>query len=139
MPSSTRAAYGAAMKCANLDARQEYCGPAMVFGYRAIIRLSGRGDPASLVLPKSQLSARRFAAFDFDAGDDLVIKRTALGDIINLKRFRKTKARSEADREAATNRALFGRTRAERERDEREQKKLHDVVDQHRIEDENRR
>ena len=66
------------------------------------------------------------------------IKRTALGDIVNLKRFRKTLARNEADRQASANRALFGRSRADREHDEREQQKLNDVLDQHQIEDKDR-
>lgn len=59
-----------------------------------------------------------------------------MGDIVNLKRFRKMLARNEADRQAASNRALFGRTRAERESDERERQKLNDGLNQHRIEDE---
>ena len=109
----------------------------MVSGFKATF-WSRRGHSTRCVLPKSELPATSIAAFDFGDGGRFGIKRTALGDIINLKRFRKTKARGEADKQAATNRALFGRTRAERERDEREQQQLRDAVDQHRIEDENR-
>jgi Domain of unknown function (DUF4169) len=94
------------------------------------------GDLAGLVLPKSELSDRSFV--DFDDGGHFGIKRAALGDIINLRRVRKNKTRDEADRQAATNRASFGRTRTERERDKQERKQLSDVLDQHRIEDENR-
>src|SRR5688500_897876 len=98
------------MKCAIFDLGQEYWGPAKVLC---------RGAAAS-----------PFASSDFGDGRRSGIKRTALGDIVNLKRFRKSKVRSEADRQATTNRALFGRTRAERERDEQEQKQLSDVLDQ---------
>lgn len=66
------------------------------------------------------------------------IKRAALGDIVNLKRFRKALARKEADRQAAENRAVFGQSRAERERIAREKQQLNDAVDRHRIEDEDR-
>ena len=128
--------YGSPMKYVIFDFHQEYCDPAMVSGSRAVF--GNRGYPARFVLPKSELSAASYAAFDHGDGKRFGIKRTALGDIINLKRFRKTKARAEADREASANRALFGRTRAERERDERDQKQLRDTVDQHRIEDEDR-
>lgn len=125
------------MKYAIFDLSQEYCGPAMVLGNGAAFCELG-GSPARFVLPKSKLSARSFAGSEFGVGTRFRKKRAALGDIINLKRFRKKKSRNEADRQAATNRAVFGRTRADRERDEREQQQLRDVVDQHRIEDENR-
>lgn len=57
-----------------------------------------------------------------------------LGDIVNLKRFRKQKARAEADSHAAANRALFGRSKDERIKTDREQEKAGRVLDQHRIE-----
>jgi hypothetical protein len=37
-----------------------------------------------------------------------------MADIINLRRARKTKQRSEADKTAAENRVIFGRTKAEK-------------------------
>ena len=40
-----------------------------------------------------------------------------MGDVVNLNRFRKTKARTEAANAAAANRAKHGRTSAEREND----------------------
>lgn len=40
-----------------------------------------------------------------------------MAEVINLKRARKDKARSEREREAAENRRRFGRTRAEKEAD----------------------
>jgi hypothetical protein len=36
------------------------------------------------------------------------------GDVVNLRSFRKAKARSEKDAAAEANRAKFGRTKAER-------------------------
>jgi hypothetical protein len=129
--------YGSPMEYVIFDFHQEYCDPAMVSGCEAVCEIV-RGHPARFLLPKSELSAASFDAFDLGAGKRFEIKRTALSDIINLRRFRKSKARDEAGRQAATNRALSGRTRAERERDERERKQVRDAVDQHRIEDENR-
>jgi Domain of unknown function (DUF4169) len=41
-----------------------------------------------------------------------------MAEIINLKRARKDKARRERDVQAAANRQLFGRTRAEKKRDQ---------------------
>ncbi|WP_176597414.1 MULTISPECIES: DUF4169 family protein [Sphingobium] len=38
-----------------------------------------------------------------------------MGDIINLRQARKAKARAEKDRLAQSNRAKFGRTKAERQ------------------------
>ncbi len=38
-----------------------------------------------------------------------------MGEVINLRRARKAKARVEAEHKAAANRAAFGRTKAERE------------------------
>ena len=40
-----------------------------------------------------------------------------MADIVNLRLARKRKSREEKDEKAATNRALFGRTKAERDRD----------------------
>ena len=42
------------------------------------------------------------------------------GEIVNLRRARKAKAREEAEREAGRNRVLHGRTREERARDDAE-------------------
>ena len=40
-----------------------------------------------------------------------------MGEIVNLRQARKQKARSEKERLAGENRALHGRSKAERERD----------------------
>lgn len=43
-----------------------------------------------------------------------------MADIVNLNRFRKAKSKAEATRQAAENRIVHGRTRAEREREAQE-------------------
>jgi hypothetical protein len=40
-----------------------------------------------------------------------------MADIVNLNRARKARAKAEAGKQAEANRAKFGRTRAERERE----------------------
>ncbi|MEW6634244.1 MAG: DUF4169 family protein [Pseudomonadota bacterium] len=40
-----------------------------------------------------------------------------MGEVVNLRRARKQKARSDKERLASENRALHGRSKAERERD----------------------
>lgn len=47
-----------------------------------------------------------------------------MGEIINLRRVRKQKARDRAEAEAAANRAKFGRTKAEKAREAKETKRL---------------
>jgi len=39
-----------------------------------------------------------------------------MGDVVNLNRFRKRRARDDDERQAAENRVRFGRTKAEREK-----------------------
>jgi hypothetical protein len=41
-----------------------------------------------------------------------------MGDLVNLNKFRKRKAKAEASKRAETNRRLHGRTKAERAREE---------------------
>ncbi|MGY4472953.1 DUF4169 family protein [Bradyrhizobium sp. USDA 3364] len=62
-----------------------------------------------------------------------------MGDVVNLKRFKKRTEREQAAKQAETNRALFGRTKAERARDEflgeRNARQLNQhILDQQRIE-----
>ena len=40
-----------------------------------------------------------------------------MSKVVNLNRFRKQKARAEADKQAAENRVRFGRSKAEKERE----------------------
>lgn len=44
-----------------------------------------------------------------------------MAEIINLNRMRKARAKTEAGKQAEANRAKFGRTKAERDRDTAEQ------------------
>lgn len=52
-----------------------------------------------------------------------------MGDVVNLNRFRKKKAREEKARRAETNRRLHGRTKAERQREDVLKKRLEDKLD----------
>jgi hypothetical protein len=54
-------------------------------------------------------------------------------DVVNLNRFRKRVERDRQAKKADANRARFGRTKAEREADERREQRLREVHEQHRI------
>jgi hypothetical protein len=56
-----------------------------------------------------------------------------MGEIVNLRQFRKQKARAEAEKTAEQNRASFGRTKAERHLTEAERDKAARHVDGHRL------
>jgi hypothetical protein len=47
-------------------------------------------------------------------------QNVAVADIVNLRRERRKRDQAEADVKAAENRALHGRTKAERERDRKQ-------------------
>ena len=55
-------------------------------------------------------------------------------DIVNLRRARKAKARVEREREAETNRAIFGRTKAEKKSQADEREKAARALESHRRE-----
>jgi len=59
-----------------------------------------------------------------------------MGDVINLKRFKKRSEREEAAQQAAANRVQFGRTKSERILDERRENRADNLLDQHRIDGE---
>jgi Domain of unknown function (DUF4169) len=59
-----------------------------------------------------------------------------MGDVVNLKRFRKRAEREQSAKQAETNRTRFGRTKSERVVDERRSKRASDLLDQHRIDGE---
>jgi hypothetical protein len=61
---------------------------------------------------------------------------TAMGELVNLKRFKKRSEREQAAKQADTNRARFGRTKSERARDESQTSRANDHLDQHRIDGE---
>jgi hypothetical protein len=59
-----------------------------------------------------------------------------MGDVVNLKRFKKRVAREQAAKQADANRRQYGRTKSERILDERRTSRANDVLDQHRIDGE---
>lgn len=56
-----------------------------------------------------------------------------MADIINLNRFRKAKARADDKRQAAENRVVFGRTKAEKQQAEAARKMEQRALDGARI------
>jgi hypothetical protein len=60
----------------------------------------------------------------------------AMGDLVNLKQFRKRVAKERSEQEAAANRTRFGRTRSERELEELRTQRASEQLDQHRIDGE---
>ena len=59
-----------------------------------------------------------------------------MGDVVNLKRFKKRAEREQSAKQADTNRARFGRTKSERVLDERRVRRESDLLEQHRIDGE---
>lgn len=59
-----------------------------------------------------------------------------MGDVVNLKQFRKRAGRKASAKQADVNRARFGRTKSERDQDQQRTKRESDLLDQHRIGDE---
>ena len=60
-----------------------------------------------------------------------------MGEIINLKRFKKRSQREQAAKATKASRARFGRSKAERQADERRAQRASELLDQHRIDDGN--
>lgn len=56
-----------------------------------------------------------------------------MGDLVNLKKFRKRVARERCEQEAAANRARFGRSKSERELEEARTGRAGELLDQHRM------
>ena len=56
-----------------------------------------------------------------------------MASIINLNRARKAKNRAEAERQAETNRAAFGRPKAERQREQQERDRVGRDLDSKKI------
>jgi len=59
-----------------------------------------------------------------------------MGDLVNLKQFKKRTARERSEQEAAANRARFGRTKSERALDELRASRADDLLDQHHVDGE---
>jgi hypothetical protein len=59
-----------------------------------------------------------------------------MGDLVNLKRFKKRTEREQSAKQAEANRTRFGRTKSERVLDELRANRANDLLDQHRIDGE---
>jgi hypothetical protein len=59
-----------------------------------------------------------------------------MGDVVNLKRFKKRAEKAQSAKQADANRARFGRTKSERVLEERRTNRTDDLLDQHRIDGE---
>jgi uncharacterized protein DUF4169 len=59
-----------------------------------------------------------------------------MGELVNLKQFRKRVAREGAEQEAAANRARFGRTKSERAREKARNERARELLDQLRLDGE---
>ena len=57
-----------------------------------------------------------------------------MASVVNLNRFRKAKEQAEAGRRAAENRAVFGRSKAERQKADGERERIERDLDSKRIE-----
>ena len=58
-----------------------------------------------------------------------------VGDVVNLKRFKKRNEREQSAKQADANRARYGRTKSERARDDNRKDRTSQILDQHRIDD----
>jgi Domain of unknown function (DUF4169) len=61
---------------------------------------------------------------------------TIMGELVNLKRFRKRAARDQSAKQAEVNRIKFGRSKTERSLDEQRASRTKDLLDQHLIDGE---
>jgi Domain of unknown function (DUF4169) len=59
-----------------------------------------------------------------------------MGDLVNLKRFKKRATRDQSAKQAEVNRTKFGRSKAERALDEQRASRTSDLLDQHLIDSE---
>jgi hypothetical protein len=60
----------------------------------------------------------------------------SMGDVVNLKRFKKRTEREQSAKRAEANRKRFGRTKSERVLEQRRTKRADDLLDQHRLDGE---
>jgi hypothetical protein len=58
---------------------------------------------------------------------------TGMGDLVNLKRFRKRAEKEQSARQADANRAKFGRSKSERVSEQQESERSADLLEQHRL------
>ena len=56
-----------------------------------------------------------------------------MGDLVNLKRFRKRAEKQQSARQADANRAKFGRSKSERVSEQQQSERSADLLEQHRL------
>jgi hypothetical protein len=66
----------------------------------------------------------------------LLREGAGMGDVVNLKRFKKRAEREQSAKRAESNRARYGRTKSERALDEKRAGRVGELLDQHRIDGE---
>jgi hypothetical protein len=59
-----------------------------------------------------------------------------MGELVNLRRFKKRGERAQSAKEAEANRARFGRSRVERTIDAEHNRRADELLNQHRIDEE---
>ena len=59
-----------------------------------------------------------------------------MGEVVNLKRFRKRAEKQQSAKQAEVNRTRFGRTKSERTLDQQRSSRASDLLEQHRIDGE---
>jgi hypothetical protein len=58
---------------------------------------------------------------------------TGMGDLVNLKRFKKRAEKEQSARQADANRAKFGRSKSERASEQQRSERSADLLEQHRL------
>jgi hypothetical protein len=58
---------------------------------------------------------------------------TSMGDVVNLKRFKKRTEKESAAKQADANRARFGRTKSERAQEKQQSERASALLDQVRL------
>jgi hypothetical protein len=59
-----------------------------------------------------------------------------MGDVVNLRRFKKRTVRHQSEQQAEANRTRFGRNKSERILDERRAERANELLNQHRVDGE---
>jgi hypothetical protein len=60
---------------------------------------------------------------------------TGMGDVVNLRRFKKRAEKHQSARQADANRAKFGRSKSERVLEQQRADRANDLLDEHRRDD----
>jgi hypothetical protein len=84
------------------------------------------------VTPNATADALAQASLVLDLPDEEV----SMGDLVNLKRFKKRSEREQAGKQADANRMRFGRTKSERAVDDLHASRAKRLLDKHRIDGE---